>query len=145
MADRERQYGPQYKLIGKNYATADLLAKVTGRSKYAEDFAGFRAAALVLDETFVTPDVSHQTLEARSAMAYWQNGKLYLHTGTQSTAQTLTAIARWLNMDASKIVFISEYTGGGFGSKFTGGVSMLIPALLSKKANSPVMMRISRE
>ncbi len=24
-------------------------------------------------------------------------------------------------MDADKIVFISEYTGGGFGSKITGG------------------------
>src|SRR4029079_19722874 len=34
---------------------------------------------------------------------------------------------------------------GGFGSKITGGVSMIIPALLSKKANAPVMMRISRE
>ena len=34
----ERVYGPQYKLIGKNYVTADLLAKVTGKSKYAEDF-----------------------------------------------------------------------------------------------------------
>jgi CO/xanthine dehydrogenase Mo-binding subunit len=48
-------------------------------------------------------------------------------------------------MDADKIVFISEYTGGGFGSKITGGVTMIIPALLSKKANAPVMMRISRE
>jgi CO/xanthine dehydrogenase Mo-binding subunit len=107
--------------------------------------AGFRNAALVLDETFVTPDVSHQTLESRSAMAYWQNGKVYLHTGTQSTTQTRTALARWLNIDVDKIVFISEYTGGGFGSKVTGGVSMIIPALLSKKANGPVMMRISRE
>ena len=44
-----------------------------------------------------------------------------------------------------QIVFISEYTGGGFGSKVTGGVSMIIPALLSKKSNAPVMMRISRE
>jgi CO/xanthine dehydrogenase Mo-binding subunit len=99
----------------------------------------------VLDETFVTPDVSHQTLETRSAMAFWQNGKLYLHTGTQSTAQTLPAIARWLHMNVDDIVFISEYTGGGFGSKITGGVSMIIPALLSKKVNAPVMMRISRE
>ena len=54
-------------------------------------------------------------------------------------------VARWLNIDASKIVFISEYTGGGFGSKITGGVTTIIPALLSKKANAPVMMRISRE
>jgi CO/xanthine dehydrogenase Mo-binding subunit len=43
------------------------------------------------------------------------------------------------------VVFISEYTGGGFGSKITGGISLIIPALLSKKANAPVMMRLSRE
>ena len=112
---------------------------------YGDLEAGFRNAALVLDETFVTPDVSHQTLETRSAMAYWQNGKLYLHSGTQSTAQTWPIIARWLRMNANDIVFISEYTGGGFGSKVTGGVSMIIPALLAKKVNAPVMMRISRE
>ena len=59
--------------------------------------------------------------------------------------QTVPAIARWLNIDPDKVVFISEYTGGGFGSKITGGVSMIIPALLAKKANAPVMMRISQE
>jgi xanthine dehydrogenase molybdenum-binding subunit len=112
---------------------------------YGDVDAGFRNAALVLDESFVTPDVSHQCLEPRTAMAYWQNGKLYLHTGTQSTFQTVPAIARWMNLDPEKIVFISEYTGGGFGSKITGGVTMIIPALLSRKLNAPVMMRISRE
>jgi CO/xanthine dehydrogenase Mo-binding subunit len=121
------------------------MGKTPDDWSYGDLDAGFRKAALVLDETFVTPDVSHQTLETRSAMAYWQNGKVYLYTGTQSTAQTRPAIARWLNIDAEKVVFISEYTGGGFGSKITGGVSMIIPALLSKKANAPVMMRISRE
>src|SRR6202142_458819 len=42
--------------------------------------AGFRSAAVLLDETFVTPDTSHQALETRSALAYWQNGKVYVHT-----------------------------------------------------------------
>ena len=112
---------------------------------YGDVDAGFRNAALVLDETFVTPDTSHQTLETRSSMAYWQNGKVYVHSGTQSTYQTLPVLARWMNMDPRNVVFISEYTGGGFGSKVTGGVSMIIPAFLSKKANAPVMMRISRE
>ena len=27
-----------YKLIGHNYTTPDLVAKVTGKAKYAEDF-----------------------------------------------------------------------------------------------------------
>ena len=65
--------------------------------------------------------------------------------GTQSTVQTLAGLGRWLNMDPSQIVLISEYTGGGFGSKATGYIFAIIPALLSKKANAPVMMRISRE
>jgi xanthine dehydrogenase molybdenum-binding subunit len=112
---------------------------------YGDIDSGFKNAALVLDETFVTPDTSHQTLETRSALAYWQNGKVYIYTGTQSTAQTLPAIARWLNISPDNVIFISEYTGGGFGSKITGGVSMIIPALLAKKTNAPVMMRISRE
>jgi CO/xanthine dehydrogenase Mo-binding subunit len=121
------------------------MGKAPDEWSYGDLDTGFKNAALVLDETFVTPDTSHQTLETRSAMAYWQNGKVYVHTGTQSTAQTLPVLARWLNMDPSKVVLISEYTGGGFGSKVTGGVTMIIPALLAKKANSPVMMRISRE
>src|SRR5271170_4940609 len=121
------------------------LGKTPDEWSYGDIDAGFKNAALVLDETFVTPDTSHQPLETRSALSYWQNGKVYVHTGTQSTAQTLPAIARWLNIDVSKVVLVSEYTGGGFGSKITGGISLIIPALLSKKANAPVMMRISRE
>jgi xanthine dehydrogenase molybdenum-binding subunit len=121
------------------------MGKAPDEWSYGDLDPSFKNAALVLDETFVTPDTSHQTLETRSAMAYWQNGKVYIYTGTQSTAQTLPAIARWLNISPDNVVFISEYTGGGFGSKITGGVSMIIPALLSKKTNAPVMMRISRE
>lgn len=107
--------------------------------------AGLKEAALVLDESFVTPNVSHQALETRSALAWWENGKLHLATGTQSTIQTVPAIARWLNMDPADIVFISEYTGGGFGGKITASIPVVIPALLAKKAKAPVMMRISRE
>jgi xanthine dehydrogenase molybdenum-binding subunit len=121
------------------------MGKAPDEWNYGDLESGFKNAALVLDETFVTPDTSHQTLETRSALAYWQNGRVYIYTGTQSTAQTLPAIARWLNISPDKVVFISEYTGGGFGSKITGGVSMIIPALLAKKTNAPVMMRISRE
>ena len=112
---------------------------------FGDLLAGFSEAALVLDETFVVQSTSHQTLETRSAMAYWQNGKLYLHGSTQSVMRNVDGLARWVGIDPSQVVFISEYTGGGFGSKGIGAISMAIPALLSKKTNAPVMMRISRE
>jgi xanthine dehydrogenase molybdenum-binding subunit len=119
---------------------------------YGDLDAGFKNAALVLDETFVTPNTSHQTLETRTAMAYWQNGKVFVHCSTQSTAQTAPAICRWLGLvddkgqpDLDKVVVVSEYTGGGFGSKITSAISAIIPAILSRKVGAPVMMRISRE
>jgi xanthine dehydrogenase molybdenum-binding subunit len=124
------------------------MGKVNGPADewtYGDLEAGFKDAALVLDETFVTPNTSHQTLEPRTALAYWQNGKLYVHAGTQSTVQTVASIARWMRMDAKDIVFVSEYTGGGFGSKATGTINLMIPALLAKKAGMPVMHRITRD
>jgi len=121
------------------------MGKATDEWTVGDLDAGFKNAALVLDETFVTPNSSHQTLETRTAMAYWQNGKVFVHTGTQSTSQTVPAIARWLGISPDDVVFISEYTGGGFGSKITGAITLIIPALLAKKCNAPVMMRISRE
>jgi CO/xanthine dehydrogenase Mo-binding subunit len=121
------------------------MGKVTDEWSYGDVEAGFKDAALVLEETFLTPNVSHQTLEPRSAMAYWQNGKLYIHCSTQSTIQTVASVARWMHLEPTDIVLISNYTGGGFGSKATGTISSIIPALLSKKANAPVQMRVSRD
>src|SRR6202048_2444424 len=50
--DSERQYGLQYKLIGKNYVTAALYAKVPGKSKYAEDF---RAGGMLFAKLLLSP------------------------------------------------------------------------------------------
>ena len=139
----------ELKWTGEDFAEAKEgrlpMGKPQDEWTYGDVDAGMKNAALVIDQTFITPDTSHQTLEPRSTLAYWQNGKVFIHMGTQSTVQTLAGLGRWLNMDPSQIVLISEYTGGGFGSKATGYIFAIIPALLSKKANAPVMMRISRE
>jgi CO/xanthine dehydrogenase Mo-binding subunit len=121
------------------------MGKPTDEWSFGDLEGGFKKAALVLDETFVTPNTYHQTLESRTAMAYWQNGKVYVHCSTQSVVQTVDAVARWLRLEPKDVVIISAYTGGGFGSKVTGAISSIIPALLSKKTNRPVMMRVSRE
>lgn len=121
------------------------IGKAMEEWKFGDVDAEFKAADLVLDETFVVPSTGHHPMETRSAMAYWQNGKLHLHCSTQSVVRTVDAVARWVGIEPKDLVLICEYTGGGFGSKGGGAVSMAIPALLSKKANAPVMMRISRE
>jgi CO/xanthine dehydrogenase Mo-binding subunit len=128
------------------YADGKLpTGKALDEWSYGDVEGNFKKAALVLDETFSTSNNSHSTLEPRNAMAYWQNGKLFLHCSTQSAVQTVFSVARWLHMEPTDIVVISEYTGGGFGSKATGTIQSIIPALLSKKVNAPVLMHVSRE
>src|SRR3984893_7338802 len=46
------EYGANYKLIGKDYTTADLHAKVTGQAKYAEDF---RADGMLFCKLLLSP------------------------------------------------------------------------------------------
>jgi xanthine dehydrogenase molybdenum-binding subunit len=121
------------------------LGRTPEEWKVGDVDAGLAGADLVLDETFVGANTSHQPLESRSAMAYWQNGKLYMHCSTQSTVRTIGAVARWVGIQPEDVVIISEYTGGGFGSKGRSSVFVVIPAFLSKKTGMPVMMRIARE
>ena len=43
---------PQYKLIGQNYVLPDLVAKVTGRARYSEDF---RADGMLFVKLLLSP------------------------------------------------------------------------------------------
>jgi CO/xanthine dehydrogenase Mo-binding subunit len=122
------------------------MGEVPEQWAYGDVDAAFKEAALVVDETFVVQSTPHAPMEPRSSMAYWRNGKLFIHTSTQSTIRTVPGVAIASGIDQDDVVLISEYCGGGFGSKGGGPVWLTsIPALLSKKTNAPVMMRISRE
>jgi CO/xanthine dehydrogenase Mo-binding subunit len=111
---------------------------------YGDVDAGLAGAALVLDETFVTAGLSHHSMEPRSAMAYWQNGKCFLHASSQSQSFPVPTVARFIGVEPAELVFIAEYCGGGFGSKGGAYPIVAVPALMSKKIGRPVMMRISR-
>jgi CO/xanthine dehydrogenase Mo-binding subunit len=120
-------------------------AEATETLVFGDVEAGFKEADLIVERDMHQQTTSHQPLESRSAMAYWQNGKCYLHVSTQSLARTVASVANWVGVKPEELVLVSEYTGGGFGSKIPGAQSMAIPALMSRKLNGrPVMMRISR-
>lgn len=105
---------------------------------------GFAAAKLVLDETFVTASNPHQSMEPRSAFAYWQNGKCYLHGSSQSHTFLVPGLANLVGIPPDQLVYIAEFCGGGFGSKGSAYAVMSIPAHMSKKINRPCMLRITR-
>ena len=107
--------------------------------------AGFAAAKVIVEEPFVTVGYPHHSLEARTCMAYWENGKCYFHGSSQSQSANDTALARMLNIEPADLVFINEATGGGFGSKIGPYPFMAISGNFSRVLNRPVQLRITRE
>ncbi|HEU4591326.1 MAG TPA: xanthine dehydrogenase family protein molybdopterin-binding subunit [Steroidobacteraceae bacterium] len=106
--------------------------------------AEFGKCKVVYDEPFVTASLAHHSMEPRTCMAYWQNGKCFVHASLQSQSFSHPALAQMLGIKPEELVLIAEYCGGGFGSKGGPYPSMAIPAYMSKKIGKPVMMRISR-
>jgi CO/xanthine dehydrogenase Mo-binding subunit len=121
------------------------MGKPATEWSYGDIDAAFASAAVVLDETFVTQGMAHHSMEPRTAMAYWANGKCHLHASSQSGTFPIPTVARYIGVEPDQLVFIAEFCGGGFGSKGGAYPIVAVPALLSKKLNNrPVMMRISR-
>jgi CO/xanthine dehydrogenase Mo-binding subunit len=139
----------EFKWTAEDFASAGEgmlpVGKYTDEWTLGDVDAEFKNSALVIEETFTGSNVGNQSMEPRSAMAYWENGKLHLYAGTQSTTASMANIARWVGVPVQDVVLVTPYCGGGFGSRIPGFVAMCIPALLSKKVNAPVMMRITRE
>lgn len=114
---------------------------------YGDLEAAFGESAFVYESGFTTAGYPHHSMEPRSAMAYWENGKLYLHGTSQSLTALAADMAGIVGVPQEDFVFINEATGGGFGQRARAGSipSMAIPAKLSQKINRPVMMRVTRE
>jgi len=134
---------------------ADIDAIRDGRNPEGGEFttnwafgdidAGFAEAAAIIEEPFVTMGYAHHSLEARTSMAYWENGKVYFHGSSQSQSANNAGLARMLNIDLADLVFINEATGGGFGSKIGPYPIMAVAGNFSRVLNRPVQLRITRE
>lgn len=133
----------------KDFAAAGDNKLPTGKPAeewtYGDLEGGFKKADLVIEESFVTAGIPHHSMEPRSAMAYWQNGKCYMHGSSQSQQFMIFGMARYIGIKPQDLVYIAEFCGGGFGSKGTPYPVMAVAAHMAKKTGRPVMMRISRE
>ncbi len=118
---------------------------VTREWSYGDIVAGFESAAVTIEENFVVGSNSHHSMEPRSALAYWQNGKCFVYGSTQSQSWIMNGLAALIGIPVADLVYIAEFCGGGFGSKGSAYPVMSIPAHLSRKVGRPVMLNISRE
>ena len=106
---------------------------------------GFAEADVVVERTFKTPCEIHTPLEPHGSVAKWDGDRLTVWDTNQGVFDVRGALAQWLQMPLTSVRVISNYMGGGFGSKLEPGKYTVIAALLARKTGRPVRCFLSRE
>jgi len=107
--------------------------------------AGLREADVVIDETFTTASVFHNSLEPHGCTASWEGEHLTLWSSTQSVFTIRQEVAKALDLPEHRVRVIKEHMGGGFGAKQIAWKQDVLAALLSRQAGRPVQLMLDRE
>jgi xanthine dehydrogenase YagR molybdenum-binding subunit len=106
---------------------------------------GFAEAEVTLERTYRTTFEIHHPLETHSSVAWWKDEGLTVWDSTQAVFNTHDQLARMLGYPAAKIRVISQYMGGGFGSKLGANEHTAAAARLSRETGRPVKVVLTRK
>lgn len=106
--------------------------------------AAFKAASIRVDETYTTPDQSHQMMEPHATIAAWEGERLTLWTSNQMVAWAVRDMATTLGVPKQNVRIVSPFIGGGFGSKLWVRTDALLAALGARAAGRPVKVALAR-
>ena len=102
-------------------------------------------ADVAVEGEFRTEVQTHAPLETHGGVCTWEDGRLIFWASSQATFGFRNEMtSNWSRVKAKECQVLSEYVGGGFGSKFSAGREGVLGALLSKEAGVPVHMMLNR-
>ena len=107
--------------------------------------AGFKQAAHIVEGTYSTHVITHVCMESHGTVCEWDGDKLTAWISTQAVHGSRQGFAQGLNIPEANVRCITQYMGGGFGSKFGPDAQGLICARLAKQANAPVKLMLDRK
>lgn len=107
--------------------------------------AGMGAAAVTIDETYITPVEHHNPMEPHATIAEWKGDHLEIHDATQNVLGARGGFAQLLGMPEEKVHVISLFLGGGFGCKGAFWPHSILAAMAAKLAKRPVKVVLDRQ
>jgi xanthine dehydrogenase YagR molybdenum-binding subunit len=107
--------------------------------------AGFKSAAFTVEGTYSTQVQTHTSLETHGCVCEWNGDNLTAWVSTQAVHGTREGFAQGLKIPQANVRVITEFMGGGFGSKFGPDMQGLLCARLAKAANAPVKLMLDRK
>jgi xanthine dehydrogenase YagR molybdenum-binding subunit len=105
---------------------------------------GFREAEVVVEGEFRTQVQTHCCLESHAIVADWQPEGLTVFISTQNTTGARDDLAAAFGLPREKVRVVTDFMGGGFGSKLSVGEFGHIAVELSRRAGAPVALAFDR-
>lgn len=107
--------------------------------------AAFQTADKIVEGFYQTQVQLHHCLETHGNMVQLTPDELTCWASTQAISSVRDGLATNLGIPLDKVHVMSEFMGGGFGSKSSPGIEAGLAARLSKEAGSlPVRLMLSR-
>ena len=117
-----------------------------GEAQQAGDLeAGFAQAVQTIEASYETQVQTHVSLETHGCVCEWQGENLTSWASTQAVHGTREGFAEALGIPQANIRVITEFMGGGFGSKFGPDIQGVACAKLAKQAGAAVKMMLDRK
>ncbi len=108
--------------------------------------AGLLAAEARVEGEYRTPVALHNALETHGVVARWEaRDKLTVWAATQGIFGVRGDLAQFFHLPPHRVRVITDYLGGGFGSKFGAGMAGIVAAWLAREAQAPVKLMYSRK
>jgi isoquinoline 1-oxidoreductase beta subunit len=102
------------------------------------------AAAIVVDNTYAFPFVSHATLEPHNCAAEFRNGEVWVRGPIQMPMSARALVARTTGLPVDKVHVHSTRIGGGFGRRLMSDYAAEA-AFIAKATGGAVMVVDNRE
>jgi len=101
-------------------------------------------ADVVVEGTYRTQTVLHNSMETHQAICEWQGDTLHVYISTQFIWGVRQSVAETLGVPEDKVRVVCEYMGGGFGSKNGPDEYTYVAAELAKRTGRPVRCALTR-
>ncbi|HSL24011.1 MAG TPA: xanthine dehydrogenase family protein molybdopterin-binding subunit [Vicinamibacterales bacterium] len=106
---------------------------------------GFASAAHTVEGLYSTQVQTHTCLETHGCVAEWEGDRLNAWVSTQAVHATANGVATALNIPATDVHIVTDYMGGGFGSKLGPDFELVTAAKLAREAKRPVKLMLDRK
>ncbi|HET7354520.1 MAG TPA: molybdopterin cofactor-binding domain-containing protein, partial [Gaiellaceae bacterium] len=104
----------------------------------------FAEADVVVEGTYRTQTVLHNSLETHQAICEWQGDTLDVYISTQYIWGVRQEVAETLGLPEDKVRVVCEFMGGGFGAKNSPDEYTFVAAELAKRTGRPVRCALTR-